>query len=101
MGQRLDLHNILKDILGTPAVYWQPPASQNMADECIRYEPAVSNTAFADNVPYWISLRYQVTFITRNPDSDIPGQIALLPSCIHNRYYRANNLHHHVFLLYF
>jgi len=101
MGLRLNLHQILKDILGTDQVYWQPPNNLTMADECIRYEPAVSDTEFADNVPYRHTLRYQVTFITRSPDSDIPRKIARLTSCIHNRYYRANNLHHHVFLLYF
>lgn len=45
--------------------------------------------------------RYQVTVIYRNPDSEIPSKIALLPMCSHERHYTKENLNHDVFNLYF
>lgn len=99
MGRRQDLHEILKAI--TPNAYFQPPANISMAYPALRYEIDDADTTFAGNVPYRYEKRYKVTVIDRDPDSNIPDQVAMLPSCIFDRYYAANNLHHTVFLLYF
>ena len=56
---------------------------------------------FADNQPYALHDRYQVTAIYRNPDSEIPSKIAQLPMCSHERHYTKDNLNHDVFNLYF
>ena len=52
-------------------------------------------------LPYALHDRYQVTAIYRNPDSEIPSKIALLPMCSHERHYTKENLNHDVFNLYF
>lgn len=62
---------------------------------------AVLNLLLADNQPYALHDRYQVTVIYRNPDSEIPSKIALLPMCSHERHYTKENLNHDVFNLYF
>ena len=72
-----------------------------MEYDCIRYERNRIDPQFADDVPYLLHNRYQVTVIYRDPDSDLPKQIALLPMCAHDRYYTADNLNHDVFNLYF
>lgn len=72
-----------------------------MEYDCIRYERSRIDPRFADNQPYSLHDRYQVTVIYRNPDSDLPKQIAQLPMCTHDRYYTADNLNHDVFNLYF
>lgn len=72
-----------------------------MIYDCIVYERSRIEPTFADNQPYALHDRYQVTVIYRNPDSEIPSKIALLPMCSHERHYTKENLNHDVFNLYF
>jgi hypothetical protein len=98
---RLDLQEILEEILGGPDVYFQPPTNVMMQYPCIVYKRDQANTLFAGNKPYRYTKRYQVTVIDRDPDSAIPDKIASLPSCTHDRFYTADNLNHDVFNLFF
>lgn len=72
-----------------------------MEYDCIRYERARLEPRFADDRPYLLHDRYQLTVIYRNPDSDLPRKIAMLPLCSHERHYKSDNLNHDVFNLYF
>ena len=99
MGQRLQLHELLETIADN--VYFQPPPNIQIEYPCIIYHRDYANTDFADNNPYTFTLRYMVTVIDRDPDSDIPGKVALLPMCIFNRFYTADSLNHDVFRLFF
>lgn len=97
MGSRVDLSKILHDVLGTDNVYFQPPPSQKMSFPCIVYERVRINTRFADNRPYELYDVYQVTYIDRNPDSDVPHKLAQLPMCAFERHYVSDNKYHDVF----
>lgn len=99
MGQREDLHQILK--LLSENTYFQPPSNLEMEYPCIVYERDSADTKFAGNAPYLYTQRYKVTVIDRDPDSDIPKMVAALPMCLFNRHFTAGNLHHDVFNLYF
>ena len=55
----------------------------------------------ADNAPYRLLDRYQVTAIYKNPDSDLPHRLAMLPMCAHDRHFTAENLNHDIFNLYY
>lgn len=102
MGQRLQLHSILSNILGSnPHIYFQPPTNIQMKYPCIVYKRDVAVTRFADNEPYRYSKRYQVTIIDMDPDSEIPDKVAALPMCVHSRFFTADNLNHDVFNIYF
>lgn len=107
MDRRLELHSVLAGILGCPErgeecrAYFQPPASKEMKYDCIVYERSRMEPNFADNLPYLLHDRYQVTVIYRNPDSDLPRKVADLPLCAHDRHFTADNLNHDVFNLYF
>lgn len=101
MGQRLQLQSLLETILGTVNVYFQPPATVEMQYPCIVYHRDPTDTKFADDIPYSRTKRYQVTVIDRNPDSEIPDNVAQLRLCKHSRFYTANNLNHDVFDLYY
>lgn len=68
---------------------------------CIVYSRDRAQTRFASNNPYKYTKGYQVTVIDRNPDSEIPDKVALLPMCEHNRFFTADNLNHDVFTLFF
>lgn len=98
---RTDLSKILREILGTTNVYFQPPPTVEMKYPCIVYERSSADSQFADNIPYVHKKRYKVTYIDTNPDSEIPDKIANLPMCVFDRHYTADNLHHDAFNLYF
>lgn len=101
MAQRLELHALLKELLGTKDVYFQPPPTVQMVYPCIIYNLDQLNTEFANNRPYNHTKGYQVTVITKNPDSDIPFKVAELPMCLFNRFYTADTLNHYVYTLFF
>ena len=101
MGSRLELQEVLEGVLGNRNVYFQPPQSMQMNYPCIVYEKVRINTRFADNKPYKLSNSYQVTYIDKNPDSDMPTTIAQLPQCVFERAYDRDNLHYYSFRLTF
>jgi len=99
MGLRSELQTVLETI--TSNVYFQPPASIQMAYPCIVYKRDDVDTKFADNSPYRHTKRYLVTVIDRNPDSSLVDPVLQLPLCTYSRAYAADNLNHDVFILYF
>lgn len=101
MGTRLELHEILCDILGARNVYFQPPESVMMVYPCIRYSRDTIDTKFADNTKYAYLMKYKVIAIDKDPDSDLMARVHGLDLCQHDRYYVADGLHHDVFELYF
>ena len=101
MARRLELQQLLVDILGSSEVHFQPPPTIKMVYPCIVYKRDDIRTDFADNQMYKHKKRYQVTVIDQNPDSDIPDKILELPMCRYDRFYTADNLNHDVYNLYF
>ena len=99
MGQRLELHAVLLEMC--PNVYFQPPAGLVMSFPAIVYARDRAETAFAGNLPYRNTKRYQVTVIDQDPDSLIPDKVAQLPMTTFDRWFAANNLNHDVFDVYF
>lgn len=101
MGKRTDLQTILEGLLGSRNVYFQPPESVKLKYPCIIYSRDYGETRFADNLPYNHQIRYKVTVIDSNPDSEILNKVVALPSCSFSRHYTADNLNHDVYNLYF
>lgn len=101
MAPRQDLQNLLKVILGSSNVYFQPPSNITMKYPAIVYNRNDIRTEFANNEPYTHKKRYQVTVMDVNPDSDIVDKVAALPLCSYDRSYTADNLNHDVFNLFF
>jgi len=99
MGSRLDLQDVLEAI--TTHVYFQPPETFKMEYPCIVYSRNKPAVMFADGIPYMVVSGYRIMVIDENPDSAIPGQIAILPTCNFERHYTANNLNHDVYNLYY
>ena len=101
MAERLQLQNLLEDILGSPNVYFQPPLNVQMIYPCFVYHLDDYDTKFAGNMTYRLVKRYRVTYIDKNPDSEIPEIVANLPLVSFNRFFVADKLNHFVFNLYF
>lgn len=101
MDRRLELQALLEILLESDKVYFQPPTNIAMVYPAIVYGLDDIETTFADNHPYRHTKRYQVTVIVRDPDSPIPDRLGALPMCLFSRHFRANNLNHYVYNLYF
>jgi hypothetical protein len=99
MGRRLDLHQLLETFVSN--VYFQPPTNVKLKYPCIIYKRDFADNKFADNKPYDHVLRYAVTVIDQDPDSDIPEKVASIPLSIFNRFYTVDNLNHDVYNVYF
>jgi hypothetical protein len=100
-ASRLALQATLEEILGSQNVYFQPPTNVQIQYPCIVYKRDNADTGFAGNRPYRYEQRYQLTYISRDPDELTPLKIAALPQCVNVRYYTVKNLNHDVFTLYY
>lgn len=101
MAPRLELQDILEELLGSTNVYFQPPSNVKIVYPCIVYARNDLDVKFAGNAPYSKTWRYQLTVIDGNPDSEIPSKISDLPLVRFDRHFVAGNLNHEVFELYF
>lgn len=102
--RRLELHALLVELLGNAErVYFQPPSNVQMSYSAIVYSQDNAKTEFAGNRPYSRTKRYMLTVIGRDPDdvAEISDKIGQLPLTSFVRAYTVENLHHHVFNLYF
>lgn len=99
MDRRLELHEILCNLLGTRNVYYQPPESVKMKYPAIVYSrDDIVNTP-ANNGVYKQDRKYQLTVIDQDPDSEIVNKVSLLPMCIFDRHFKSDNLNHDVFTI--
>lgn len=99
--KRLELHELLCDILGSRNVYYQPPESVKMQYPAIRYNRNNISNRAADNGVYKQNYSYTLTVIDKDPDSSIVESISKLPKCRHERHYTADNLNHDIFQIYY
>lgn len=100
-NRRLELHEILCEILGSGSVYFQPPESVKMNYPAIVYGLDDLDSVHANDGVYLLRRRYAVTVISEDPDTDLIGKIAVLPMCRFDRSYKSDNLNHYVFTLYY
>lgn len=98
---REELQAILEDVLGSDAVYFQPPTNVSMVYPAIVYQRDYQYKEFADNEPHCWWQRYQVTYIDRNPDSPVLAKIVALPMSKYVRFFAIDGLNHDIFQLYF
>lgn len=100
-SRRIQLQTKLEEILGSKNVYFEPPENIKMKYPCIVYELGAGLRTPADNKKYLFSQGYSVTYITKDPDSDIPDKLLELEHCSFERPFVSENLHHWVFFLYY
>ena len=101
MQHRLEFHEILCEILGSRNVYFQPPASIAIQYPCILYMIKSKKPEFANDFKYQLRDCYDVIYVDRDPDSDVPDRISDLELSAFDRHYIADNLHHSVYSVYF
>lgn len=101
MDRRLKLHQILKNILDSNNVYFQPPASIKLSYPCIIYERSSIQQIKADNRDYLRRVRYTVTLIGADPESSYVNDILDLPLCSYDRFFTSDGLNHDVFSIFY
>lgn len=98
---REQLQTLFEELLGSRNVYFQPPESVKLNYPCIIYERGGIRKDSANNKLYLKHKRYTVTFISEDPDSEIPDKLLDLPYCSFDRHFTLDNLNHDIFTLYF
>ena len=100
MADRLELHSVLQELLGSSNVYYQPPESIKMQYDAIRYSKKNIASKYANDRKYSMMDCYDVTVISRLPDNPVIKKLLSLPYCSYDRHYVADNLHHDVLTIY-
>lgn len=101
MASRLELHELLCEVLGSRHVYFQPPSSIKMVYPAIVYSRNDINNKFADDSVYNQSWHYTITVIDEDPDSEIVERVSKLPQCGFDRHFTSDNLNHDTFTIYY
>ena len=101
MASRQELQSKLESVLGNRNVYYDPPSNLSMEYDAIKYSKNPSKSTFADNVRYSNKDRYELIVIARKSDHPVIKKLLELPYCSHDRHYKADNLAHDVFTLYY
>lgn len=96
---RLELQDMLEKLIDSQNVYYSPPG--RMEYPCIKYDLAKPSVLKADNIHYVRTNCYSLTVIDPDPDSEIKMKVEELPMCTFDRAYKADNLNHFVYTLYF
>lgn len=102
MDRRNYLHLKLKELIGNDHVYFQPPENIKLKYPCFIYNLSSGLTTHADDKPYLFRRRYELMFITKNPDNELIDKIAFsFPTIEFDRWYTSDNLNHYVYHFYF
>ena len=100
MADRLELHSVLQELLGSSNVYYQPPESIKMQYDAIRYSKKTINSKYANDRKYSMIDCYEIIVISRLPDNPVIKKLLSLPYCSYDRHYVADNLRHDVLTIY-
>lgn len=100
MASRLDLHNLLVNLLGTNNVYFNPPSNIRLNYPCIKYRMSGIDKKNANNSMYIKNVKYEIFIIGPNTDI-VLDKLIELPMCTFVRSYIADSLNHTILQLYY
>ena len=101
MADRLDLHELLKEKLGSDHVYYRPPENVKMIYPAIKYSKQGIMSEHANDTRYLTKDNYQIIVIAKLPDHPVINKLLELPYCSWDRHYIADNLNHDVLRIYY
>ena len=101
MATRVDLQNVLEELLGSRNVYYQPPESLKMNYPAIVYARKTIDNSYANNSVYKQNYAYEITVIDKNPDSEIVDKMAKFKTARFVRHMVVDNLNHDIFNIYY
>lgn len=101
MQDRLALSAILRTLLDSNNVYYQPPESLKMEYPAIRYSKSSYDTRYANDGKYFKKPRWELIVISKTPDHPVIDKLLELQYCSYDRHYVMENLHHDVLTLFY
>lgn len=101
MASRLKLHEELVEVLGSRYVYFQPPESIKMNYPAIVYERYDIPNRSANNDIYLQAVKYKVTVIDTDPDSEIVLHMSKFRTAHFDKHYVIDGLNHDTFTIYY
>ena len=101
MGTRVELQSKLEELLGSKEVYYNRPEDRLMKYPAIVYSETKPRTTHAGNSIYKIDSQYELTVISNRPDTPVLDKLIQFPYCAMDRSYKADNLYHNTFTLYY
>jgi len=81
-------------------VYFQPGPDDELPSEYLVYELDGDWVHRADNGPYAMFDRFQVTFVRQDPDSPVMRRLSAIPYSSFSRHYATSGLNHDVYVIY-
>lgn len=94
LSTRIELQRYLERVLGSKNVYFEPPETLKMRYPCIVYNLSRMNPTNADNLSYRVSQEYDIQYITREPEVDIPMRLAYTKRFRAGQHFVADGMHH-------
>ena len=94
ISTRIELQRYLESVLGSRNVYFEPPETLKMKYPCFVYNLSRMNPTKADNLPYRVTQEYDVQYITREPEVDIPMRFAYSKRFTGGQHFVADGMHH-------
>lgn len=83
-------------------LYFQPKSNIYLEYPCIIYNIDDRDTWKANNKKYLLLKRYSITYITKDPDDQLPDELlGSFSYCSFDRSYVTENLYHSIFSIYF
>lgn len=102
MEKRLILHEKFCSLLESRNAYFQPPTNIKLQYPCIIYKRKRIDAKHADNVKYLMMDCYDVTLITKDPDSPLPKELLEeFPYISQSSHTTTDNLHHDYYTLFY
>jgi hypothetical protein len=101
MASRLELHEKLVSVLGARYVYFQPPESVKMKYPAIVYERSDIPNKFANDDVYLQTIKYKVTVVDRDPDSEVVERMSKFKTARFEKHYVVDGLNHDTFTIYY
>ncbi len=99
---REQLQTQLETILGSRNVYFSPPENVKLKYPCFIYKKLRPHLKRANDKVYIHVQCYQVTYITKDPDSGIENtMLDIFEMCSHEQTFISDSLCHEVFNLYY
>lgn len=102
MASRLHLHEELCTLLDSRNVYYNPPESVKLQYRCIKYSLSGVDIKRANDKIYNTKNRYELILIDQDPDTAYHDKILNhFQMCSFDRSYKADNLNHFVYTIYY
>lgn len=101
MADRIELNSLLKELLGSDNVYYQPSESIKMQYPAIVYSKKKIDYKYANDAKYSMRDCYEITVISKRPDNPVVKKLLTLPYCSYYRPYVTDNLNHDILTIYY